>query len=159
MRHRKSKRQLEFERCGLAGVCLPTPEPLEQAIKEGRFGMAINGPVRPSPEELQGITLGHAYELLSMRLDLAHLYECAEKAICAVTGKGLSTGLLEIALIEMNQEAEVLKNRYGSMLSLYERAFGGQAAGELDAILRDAVPVELDRPSPMPSVPTQRDLC
>lgn len=150
--------QEEFQRECLEGLHLPVPEPLDEAVKHGVFGIVIAGVVHPTVEQVEAITVEHACEMLDLLLEIKRLHDCARNAISNVTGKGLTMGKYAAGIEILKQDADQLAERYQTMVSLYERGFGKQAAKQLDRVIREVVPIDLKAEFPTAIVPLQREM-
>lgn len=156
---RKRKQQQEaFDISKLDGLTLPFPEPREEAVLAGLFGVALEIMHWPSAEQIQAITYDQACEMLHLRERVARLHKCARGAISNVTGKGIKTDQLEGAIDMMEQEAEGLRRQYAGLYNTYEAAFGSEAARDLEIVLQQVIPADMENALPMPEAVPQREL-
>lgn len=157
MGRKRKKQQEQFDVTKLDGLALPFPEPREEAVLAGLFGVAVEVMHLPSTEEIQYITYDQACEMLQLRERVARLHKCARGAISNVTGKGIKTDSLEGAIGMMEQEAEGLRRQYAGLYNTYEAAFGSEAARDLEIVLQQVMPADMESSLPMPVAAPQRE--
>lgn len=122
---------------------LPVPEPLQEAVEAGVFGVCVDGSLRPSVEEVAALTREQARELLSLLVDLRHLKRCLERHLNPHTHQPLvSWEIRERIERSMQAGVENVRENYTACLSAYADAFGSSAAEGLDTCVQQL----LERP-------------
>ena len=108
---------------------LPRPDPTDEALEAGVFGVCADGSLRPSVEEVAAITEEQARELLSTLCDLRHIERCLKRHLNPHTSQPLvSWEIRERIEGSMKVGIANVRGNYESSLGAYADAFGARCS-------------------------------